>query len=87
MAVLPQTVTASEPASLLPRRLLYATSSPIGGTGLGLTAQETLKLAWQEGFLGQAIGFDNRQRDLPPRLVRSLRWHPVRLLSFLASPR
>ena len=86
MAVFPQTVTASEPASLLPRRLLYATSARIGGSGLDEVARESLKASAGQ-FLGRAIAFENRQREIAPALIRSLAAHPVRLLSGLGSVR
>ncbi len=71
----------------LPRRVLYATSARIGGTGLDLVAHKTLLAPLRAGFLGCAIGYDNRTAgDIPDRFVRSLRWSPVRLLSSLSRP-
>ncbi len=69
----------------LPRRLLYATSARIGGSGLDAVALETLRAAQGAGVLGRALAFDNRQSEIPAELIRSLRWHPVRLLSGLGS--
>ena len=37
-------------------------------------------------FSGKAIAYDNRQTEIPAAQIESLRWHPVRLLSFLDSP-
>ncbi len=74
----------AEPA--LPRRLLYATSARIGGSGLDEVARQSL-LAGGSRSLGRAIAYDNRQREIPAQLIRSLRWHPVRLLSGLGSRR
>jgi len=71
---------------LQPKSLLYSINARIGGYGLDLNAHEALKLAWREGFLGEAVAYDNRQTDIPASFIRSLRWHPVRLLSFLDSP-
>lgn len=74
-------------AARLPRRLLYSIHARIGGPGLDLVARETLRGAVNGGFLGRAVAFENRARDVvPDRLVRSLRWHPVRLLSALDRP-
>jgi glycosyltransferase involved in cell wall biosynthesis len=64
-----------------PRSLLYAINARIGGYGLDLNAHESLLLADERGFLGKAIGYHNRQQDIPSRYIMSLRWHPVRLLS------
>jgi glycosyltransferase involved in cell wall biosynthesis len=69
-----------------PKSLLYSINARIGGYGLDLNAHESLLLADDRGFLGRAIGYDNRQEDISPRHIMSLRWHPVRLLSFLSAP-
>ena len=39
-----------------------------------------------EVFLARAVAYDNRQKEIPASFIHSLRWHPVRLLSFLESP-
>ena len=64
-----------------PRSLLYSVNARIGGYGRDLNAHESLLLADERGFLGKAIGYDNLQRDISPRYIMSLHWHPVRLLS------
>jgi len=77
------------PASLartLPRRLLYSIFARIGGSGLDTDAFETLRASYRGGFLGKAIAYDNRQKEIPASLIHSLRWHPVRLISFLDRP-
>jgi glycosyltransferase involved in cell wall biosynthesis len=66
-----------------PKSLLYSINARIGGYGLDLNAHESLLLADERGYLGKAIGYDNRQQDISPRYITSLRRHPVRLLSFL----
>jgi glycosyltransferase involved in cell wall biosynthesis len=68
----------------LPRHLLYATSARIGGSGLDAVALESLRVAQRAGCLGRALAFENRG-DVPGDRVRSLRWHPVRLLSGIGS--
>src|SRR5262252_3591885 len=70
----------------LPRRLLYSIFARIGGSGLDTDAFETLRASYRGGFLGKAIAYDNRQKEIPPSLIHSLRWHPVRLISFLDRP-
>ena len=71
----------------MPRRVLYATSARIGGTGLDLVAHKTLLAPLRGGFLARAIGYENRTGgEIPARCVRSLRWSPVRLLSGLSRP-
>src|SRR3954464_14171536 len=71
---------------MLPKSLLYSIFARIGGSGLDTDAFETLRASHRGGFLGRAIAYDNRQSEIPARLIYSLRWHPVRLLSFLDSP-
>src|SRR5881275_1161002 len=75
-----------EPERVLPKHLLYSIFARIGGSGLDTDAFETLRAPHRGGFLGRAIAYDNRQTEIPARLIYSLRWHPVRLLSFLESP-
>jgi glycosyltransferase involved in cell wall biosynthesis len=70
----------------LPRHLLYSIFARIGGSGLDTDAFETLCASYRGGFLGKAIAYDNRQKEIPASLIRSLRWHPVRLISFLDRP-
>lgn len=70
----------------LPRHLLYSIFARIGGSGLDTDAFETLRASHRGGFLGRAIAYDNRQKEIPARLIQSLRWHPVRLISFLDRP-
>ena len=70
----------------LPRHLLYSIFARIGGSGLDTDAFETLRASYRGGFLGKAIAYDNRQREIPASLIHSLRWHPVRLISFLDRP-
>ena len=75
----------SEPRTL-PRHLLYSIFARIGGSGLDTDAFETLRASYRGGFLGKAIAYGNRQQEIPASLIHSLRWHPVRLISFLDRP-
>ncbi len=77
---------SNSPEKMKPRSLLYSINARIGGYGLDLNAHEALKLSFREGYLGKAFAYDNRQTDIPAHFVHSLRWHPVRFLSFLSSP-
>src|SRR3954471_6530777 len=65
----------------LPQSLLYSIFARVGGHGLDTDSFEALRASYRNGFLGKAVAFDNRQTEIPARLIRSLRWHPVRLLS------
>lgn len=70
----------------LPRQLLYSIFARIGGAGLDTDSFEALRASYRGGFLGKAVAYDNRQSEIPSRLICSLRWHPVRLISFLDRP-
>jgi glycosyltransferase involved in cell wall biosynthesis len=72
--------------TLLPKSLLYSIFARIGGPGLDTDSFEALRASYRGGFLGKAIAYDNRQREIPSRFIQSLRWHPVRLISFLDRP-
>ena len=89
--MLGETLNAPPPAAatetpVLPTSLLYSIFARIGGSGLDTDAFETLRASHRGGFLGKAIAYDNRQREIPGRLIHSLRWHPVRLLSHMDRP-
>jgi glycosyltransferase involved in cell wall biosynthesis len=83
----PQSLRSASPAvRTLPRHLLYSIFARIGGSGLDTDAFETLRASYRGGFLGKAIAYDNRQKEIPASLIHSLRWHPVRLISFFDRP-
>lgn len=71
----------------LPRALLYSTSARIGGSGLDVSSLEGAKASQEGGFLARAIGYANQQQVIPSSKIRSLAWHPVRLLSGMGSVR
>ncbi len=75
------------PAEALPRALLYSTSARIGGTGLDVSSLEGIKASAHAQCLKRAIGYANQQQGIPASRIRSLAWHPVRLLSGLGSAR
>jgi glycosyltransferase involved in cell wall biosynthesis len=75
------------PADELPRALLYSTSAGFGGPGLHLTSFQSALAAHEAGILRRALGYSNEQAVIPRGKMRSLAWHPVRLLGGLASER
>ncbi len=82
----PSSASSANASGDLPKHLLYSIFARIGGSGLDTDAFETLRASYRGGFLGKAVAYDNRQREIPASRIDSLRWHPVRLLSFLESP-
>jgi len=85
----PESVAEMVPptASALPEALLYATSSGLGGTGLNTTSLEGVTASVQSDFLRRVLFFENDQKRVPQRFLKSLNWHPVRALSYLDSQR
>jgi glycosyltransferase involved in cell wall biosynthesis len=67
----------------LPHNVLYAISARIGGIGLDLVALETIRGI--QPYLGKAISYGVRAPDIDRRKMKTLRFHPVRLLSNLES--
>ncbi len=65
----------------LPKSVLYAIAARIGGVGLDLVAHETIRGI--EPFLGKAISYGVKAPDIDRRKMKTLRFHPVRLLSNL----
>jgi glycosyltransferase involved in cell wall biosynthesis len=82
----PPNARLSDEPRLLPKHLLYSIFARIGGSGLDTDAFETLRGAYRRGFLGKAVAYDNRQNEIPGSFIHSLRWHPVRLISFVERP-
>jgi len=82
----PREIPMRSASRTLPKRLLYSIFARIGGSGLDTDAFETLRASQRGGFLGKAVAYDNRQTEIPASKIDSLRWHPVRLLSFLDIP-
>ena len=71
---------------VLPKSLLYSIFARIGGHGLDTDSFEALRAAYRGKFLGKAVAYDNRQKESPASYIQSLRWHPVRLISFVGRP-
>lgn len=71
--------------SELPEALLYATSAGLGGSGLNSTSLEGALASWRGGFLKEAVCYSVQQKEIDRGRIRSLQYHPARLLSFLDS--
>ena len=71
---------------VLPKSLLYSIFARIGGHGLDTDSFEALRASYRGKFLGKAVAYDNRQTEIPAQFIQSLRWHPVRLISFAGRP-
>jgi glycosyltransferase involved in cell wall biosynthesis len=82
----PATSSSPQAPRVLPKSLLYSIFARIGGAGLDTDSFEALRASYRGGFLSKAVAYDNRQTEIPARFIYSLRWHPVRLISFLDRP-
>src|SRR5436190_6439267 len=82
----PREIPMRSAVRTLPKRLLYSIFARIGGSGLDTDAFETLRASYRGGFLGKAVAYGNRQNEIPGSLIHSLRWHPIRLISFFDRP-
>jgi hypothetical protein len=63
-------------------RLHYATSARIGGSGLDSVAHETLRAAQAAAMDWHALAYDLRANDVEAARVQTLKYHPVRMLSW-----
>jgi glycosyltransferase involved in cell wall biosynthesis len=93
MSDLMRSVADKEPSEIsvgtprvLPKSLLYSIFARIGGHGLDTDSFEALRASYRGKFLGKAVAYDNRQEEIPAQFIQSLRWHPVRLISFVGRP-
>lgn len=66
-------------------RVVYSVAANIGGSGIGLNSFEMLKAIYERGYLAQALAYRNRQKEIPSRLIRCIRFHPVKIFSNLPS--
>ena len=67
----------------LPSSVLYSISARIGGIGLDLVALETIRGI--QPYLGKAVSFGAHAPGLDQSKMKTLRFHPIRLLSNLES--
>ena len=63
--------------------MLYSIAAGLGGSGLNRVAREEVSLAEQRGFLGSAVAYAMTPSLLPKPHFRTLRYHPVKILSLL----
>jgi hypothetical protein len=58
-------------AGVLPKSMLYATSSGLGGTGLNTTSLEGVMASVENGFLKRVMHFENDQKRVPAKCLKS----------------
>jgi glycosyltransferase involved in cell wall biosynthesis len=55
----------------------------MGGVGLSNVLFHTARASYRSGLLDKAICFGNRQSEIPDRHVRTIRFQPIKVFSFL----
>ncbi|HEY7491301.1 MAG TPA: glycosyltransferase family 4 protein [Candidatus Tectomicrobia bacterium] len=63
--------------------IVYATSSPLGGSGLGREAFYEARAIYAAGWLRQAVVYKNRQTVIPPAYIRRIWFQPTKVFSSL----
>ena len=57
----------------------------VGGIGISNVLFHTARAAFRAGMLDAVICYGNRQEEIPSRLIRPVRFQPVKVFSFLKS--
>jgi glycosyltransferase involved in cell wall biosynthesis len=63
--------------------VVYATSSPLGGGGLGREAFYEARAIYEAGWLRKAVVYKNRQAVIPPEYIRRVWFQPTKVFSSL----
>jgi glycosyltransferase involved in cell wall biosynthesis len=63
--------------------VVYASSSPLGGGGLGREAFYEVRAIYEAGWLRQAVVYKNRQAVIPPEYIRRVWFQPTKVFSSL----
>lgn len=66
-------------------KVIYSTASRLGGTGLANVAFHAAKALYQQGSLAKVIAYGNRQAVVPNKLIKIIRFQPVKIFSGLSS--
>ena len=63
--------------------IVYATSSPLGGGGLGREAFYEARAIYEAGWLRKAVVYKNRQTVIPKEYIRRIWFQPTKVFSSL----
>ena len=63
--------------------IVYASAAALGGVGVSEVVGHAVDAAYQAGLLQQVVVFRNRQNCVPDRMVKTVRFQPFKLLSWL----
>lgn len=63
--------------------VIISSFARMGGIGLSNVLLHTARASYNSGLLDKVICFGNRQSEIPDRHVRTIRFQPVKVLSFL----
>jgi len=64
-------------------RIVYSIPTRIGAGGLGVDSFEALKGIYARGYLERVAAYGNRQREIPGRYIRPMRFYATKIFSNL----
>jgi glycosyltransferase involved in cell wall biosynthesis len=64
-------------------RIVYSISSRVGASGLGGNSFEALKGIYARGYLEKVVAYGNRQKEIPARYIRPMRFYASKIFSNL----
>jgi glycosyltransferase involved in cell wall biosynthesis len=66
-------------------RVIYSTASHLGGTGLSNVAFHAGRALYRNNSLDRLITYKNRQKEIPPHLIKRIIFQPAKVFSGLPS--
>ncbi len=64
-------------------RIVYSIPTRIGAGGLGVDSFEALKGIYSRGYLEKVVAYGNRQKEIPARYIRPMRFYATKIFSNL----
>lgn len=64
-------------------RVVYSIPTRIGASGLGANSFEALKGIYARGYLERVVAYGNRQKEIPARYIRPMRFYAAKIFSNL----
>ena len=64
-------------------QIVYSIASNLGGSGLGVDSLEAVRAIYGIGYLKKVIAYANRQKVIPSKYIKSIKFHPIKIFSNL----
>lgn len=64
-------------------KIVYSIPTRIGASGLGANSFEALKGIYARGYLERVVAYGNRQKEIPARYIRPMRFYATKIFSNL----